>query len=211
MFTSVNKVTCWRLQRGEPVGYLPGHAARGKLNPRWKGGISFTRDGKYRLVRAFGHPNAHASGYILEQRLVMSTHLDRPLLDSEIVHHKNRDKLDNRIENLEIVLRPTHALIHFPDGPGCQTRYVAHAVVFCAFCGRSIDSLPGTPNKPRRRFCSTACRGKIRGERAPHAKFTDAQIAQIRTLRPHTTLAELSAQFGISRTHLKRILRGDAR
>lgn len=38
----------------------------------------------------------------LQHRLVMEEHIGRPLLKHENVHHKNGDRVDNRLENLEI-------------------------------------------------------------------------------------------------------------
>lgn len=56
----------------------------------------------YRVMYRPGHPMASRSGVLLEHRLVMGDHLGRALLASEEVHHRNGDRSDNRIENLEL-------------------------------------------------------------------------------------------------------------
>lgn len=53
-------------------------------------------NGYYRVHRP-GHPNSDANGNIFEHRLVMSESLGRPLGANENVHHKNGDRLDNRL------------------------------------------------------------------------------------------------------------------
>lgn len=56
----------------------------------------------YKKITRVGHPNAHAKGAILEHTWIMSEYLGRPLRKGESVHHINGDRLDNRIENLEL-------------------------------------------------------------------------------------------------------------
>lgn len=47
-----------------------------------------------------------------EHRYIMEQHLGRKLSRSEVVHHKNGDKRDNRVENLEIMTLSEHTKKH---------------------------------------------------------------------------------------------------
>lgn len=81
-------------------------------HPRWRGGVRVSTGG-YRFIYVPDHPYA-VNNLVREHRLVMEKYIGRYLLPEEIVHHKNEDKLDNRIENLVIVTRAEHVRIHTP-------------------------------------------------------------------------------------------------
>ena len=79
-------------------GKCRGHFYHGYRANRWKGGITKLNSGY--LFQLIG-----INKYYAVHRIKMEKHLGRKLKSSEIVHHKNMDKTDNRIENLEIMNR----------------------------------------------------------------------------------------------------------
>jgi len=66
----------------------------GEKNPSWKGGKYIDKNGYY-YIRV-------GNKYEYEHRVIYENHFNVKLNQEQTIHHKNGDRLDNRIENLEI-------------------------------------------------------------------------------------------------------------
>ena len=67
---------------------------------------------EYYYVMVKDHPGGDKDGYVLEHRYVMEQKIGRYLTNNEIVHHINLNKLDNRIENLQVMTIAEHDKLH---------------------------------------------------------------------------------------------------
>ena len=157
----------------------------GPGNPRWNGGRHVDHQG-YVHVWAPDHPKA-VKNKVREHRLVMEEHLGRHLSNDEIVHHINRDKADNRLENLRLLSgNSEHVGLHRKQSVAnlpcpvsttctrCGKRFTTTAWDIKQLCKRCRDDTRNAPRKcehcgsvfqPKKkqsRFCGRGCSSRYR-------------------------------------------------
>ena len=84
---------------------------KGKAHPAWKGGQEIDRDGYVRTY-APDHPWPRRNGYVRENMRVMELHLGRRLHPDEVVHHKDHNRQNNDLHNLEVKQAAAHSRDH---------------------------------------------------------------------------------------------------
>lgn len=100
-------------RRAEIDAELIGKAARNfaSQNHRWSPGPSKAHNGYVKIRVGKGHPLSDSKGYAYEHHVVWRS-AGMTLPKGYVVHHRNGDKTDNRIENLEAISREEHSAEH---------------------------------------------------------------------------------------------------
>lgn len=102
----------------------------------------------YLYCYAPDHPCANKAGKVLEHVHVASQHLGRLLLPEECVHHKDRNRKNNSIENLQVLTIEEHSLLHAIEDRGYVPYYTNCLQCMTPFLSYIADE---------RKFCSAIC------------------------------------------------------
>lgn len=141
-----------------------------------------------------------------EHRLIMEKYLGRPLLSNEIIHHKNKLKKDNRIDNFELTDHINHRKIH--------ARYAEIINIECQNCNKIFQlrkkdyEYRKKISKNKKFFCSNKCKNIL----LPPPRFKgNIQLNKdvIQGLKEGLRVYEISKKYKIKRTtvqyHLNKI------
>lgn len=92
---------------------------RGAANPNYKPGAQLMKCGYLRVRIEDDDPLISMAGKdrrAYEHRYVMAKSLGRPLMPNEEVHHRDGNKLNNSLENLELLEKGEHTRRHWQQG-----------------------------------------------------------------------------------------------
>lgn len=100
------KITTKQIEKRKST--MQGRDISGVRSTNWKGGRRISKTG-YLQIRL-------GREYFYEHRLIMESSLKRKLNSSEVVHHINNIKLDNRLDNLLLTDVSGHRKLHSNKG-----------------------------------------------------------------------------------------------
>ena len=116
----------------------------------------------YEQTKIPGHPLAQKSGYVMVHRLVWFES-NGPIPEDHVIHHKNGDRKDNRLENLELHSRSSHGREHWAEsGLDCAGKAAEMAQAVCAFCGKEYPLKAWKVRQGIKRGWKSCCSMKCR-------------------------------------------------
>lgn len=167
---------------------------RGVKAHNWKGGRRISRYG-YVFLFCPEHPNCNNVGYVNEHRLVMERHIGRFLISKEVVHHKDQNKQNNSIDNLQLFASESEHQSTIP-----------HRYGYFVTRGKEgeyhKDYLRQYKRKQSRKYLKT-------GQKHGLSKLTFREYEEIRSAySPRVvTFDSLAKKYGVGATTIKRIVK----
>lgn len=122
--------------------------------------LKFAKSSGYIYCVVPNHPRAIDHGYVFLHNVVVENLIGR-VIDTtvEIVHHKDRDRFNNKPDNLMLMTKSEHSRLHAEEKMLNDTVF---SVVKCPWCEKMF-AVRKTEIQKGRKFlsCSPECRGKI--------------------------------------------------
>ena len=116
--------------------------------------IRISKSGKYDYAKVPNHPHANKDGYVLYHRIIMENYIGRLLTKEEVVHHIDGNGHNNTIENLQLLDRIEHNLLH-----GKEQKH--SNIYICPYCLKEFERTNKKIHKGYKlTFCSQVCNGK---------------------------------------------------
>lgn len=164
----------------------------GKNHPLYKTGKTYDSNG-YIILSSKEHGVYSGKR---EHRVVMENFLNRKLNKNEIVHHKNGNKKDNRIENLEILTRALHNRKHSKEGK----------LFICKLCGNKKWYSLSMHKKLKEPYMCRKCYWK-RGDRKHKLSVEDAKNIKI-LLKSGVKSIDIAEKFNVNPSTICDIKKG---
>lgn len=132
-----------------------------------------------------------------EHRKVMEQYLGRKLERNEYVHHKNGNKRDNRLENLELMTPLEHNQHHFEKLPRTK---------ICIECGKEFE--PPIKHRGRNQLCSKECWIKHHKKVSPFQSKSISSFKDDTLIKTYNSIKEASEDVNGLSTNIVKCLKG---
>jgi hypothetical protein len=181
----------------------------------WDDGFIDNYDGRFRVYRPDCPHSGKKNGYTRRAHAIWWLATGQPVPKGFILHHINKNELDDRLDNLCLMTRGDHTYLHIKKD---------RIKLICAHCGSEFDVYPNDVSHAK--YCSVLCRGRAstganhssklhpesvpRGEKSGKAKLKEETVRYIlrRYFIDGHSIRGLARELGVGGTTVWNIVAG---